>query len=45
MRDEFETTMRMMGQTDVAQLHPGLINTTTLELMIPGAVALPMAKL
>lgn len=26
MREEFETTMRMMGCTDISQLHPGLLN-------------------
>lgn len=26
MKDEFETTMRMMGCTDLSQLHPGLLN-------------------
>lgn len=26
MKDEFETTMKMMGCTDLSQLHPGLLN-------------------
>jgi hypothetical protein len=26
MREEFETTMRMMGCTDLSQLHLGLLN-------------------
>ena len=26
MQEEFETTMRMMGCTDLSQLHPGLLN-------------------
>ncbi|KAI5868107.1 FMN-dependent dehydrogenase-domain-containing protein [Durotheca rogersii] len=35
MRDEFETTMRMMGCTDLSQLHPGLLNTWELSRMVP----------
>lgn len=26
MQEEFETTMRMMGCTDLSQLNPGLLN-------------------
>jgi L-lactate dehydrogenase (cytochrome) len=26
MKDEFETTMRMMGCTELSQLNPGLLN-------------------
>ncbi|KAK1763676.1 cytochrome b2-like protein [Phialemonium atrogriseum] len=35
MKDEFETTMRMMGCTDLSQLHPGLLNTCEVDNMIP----------
>ena len=39
MKDEFDTTMRMMGCTDLSQLHPGLLNTCDVDYMIPGAGA------
>ena len=35
MKDEFETTMRMMGCTEISQLHPALLNTLQLNLIVP----------
>lgn len=39
IRDEFETTMKMMGCTDISQLHPGLLNTRDLDHMVPEATS------
>lgn len=36
MRDEFETTMRMMGCTDLTQLHPGLLNLCEVKHWVSG---------
>lgn len=36
MKDEFETTMRMMGCTDLNQLHPGLLNLSDVKHWVSG---------
>lgn len=38
LKDELETTMRLVGITDLSQAHPGLINTLDLDPLIPKAV-------
>lgn len=35
-RDEVKVTMQMLGVTDIAQLHPGLINTRDIDHLVPG---------
>ncbi|KAH8818999.1 FMN-dependent dehydrogenase-domain-containing protein [Xylogone sp. PMI_703] len=35
LRDELETTMRLMGITDLSQVHPGLVNTGAVDHLIP----------
>lgn len=35
MKDELETAMRLVGITDVAQAHPGLVNTLDVDHLIP----------
>lgn len=35
MRDEMETTMRLLGVTSVKQLHPGLLNYRDVEHLVP----------
>ena len=34
-RDEVETTLRMLGITDVNELHPGLLNTRDIDHLVP----------
>ncbi|KAF1987909.1 hypothetical protein K402DRAFT_329641 [Aulographum hederae CBS 113979] len=35
MRDELETSMRLLGITDLSQCHPGLLNTGDVDHLIP----------
>lgn len=35
MKDELETTMRLLGITDLSQAHPGLLNTLDVDHLIP----------
>ena len=44
MKDEFETTMRMMGCTDISQLHPALLNTGDVDHMIPRRREAPVIR-
>lgn len=43
-RDELETTMRMVGITDLSQVHPGLLNTRAVDHLIPDGAEHPYAK-
>ncbi|TAQ91342.1 hypothetical protein B7494_g369 [Chlorociboria aeruginascens] len=45
LKDELETTMRMMGITDLSQVHPGFLNTKAVDHLIPdGGDDHPYAK-
>ncbi|KAI9646508.1 hypothetical protein NHQ30_004501 [Ciborinia camelliae] len=45
LKDELETTMRMMGVTDISQVHPGMLNTRAVDYLIPdGEEDHPYAK-
>jgi L-lactate dehydrogenase (cytochrome) len=44
LKDELETTMRMMGVTDLSQLHPGMLNTRAVDHLIPDGEEHPYAK-
>lgn len=33
-KDELETTMKLMGVTDLSQLHPGLLNTRDIDHLV-----------
>lgn len=44
MRDEVETAMRLLGLTDLSQLHPGLVNTLGLDHLVPSTLDHPYAK-
>ncbi|GLA92367.1 hypothetical protein AtubIFM57143_007888 [Aspergillus tubingensis] len=39
MRDELETTMKLLGITDLSQAHPGLLNTLDVDHLIPNQSA------
>jgi len=43
MRDEVETTLKMLGVTDIAQLHPGLVNTLDVDHLVPTTEGHPYA--
>ncbi|KAF4620100.1 hypothetical protein G7Y89_g14722 [Cudoniella acicularis] len=44
LKDELETTMRMMGVTDLSQVHPGMLNTRAVDHLIPDREEHPYAK-
>lgn len=44
MRDELETSMKLLGITDLSQVHPGLVNTLDVDHLIPSTVDHPYAK-
>jgi L-lactate dehydrogenase (cytochrome) len=44
LQDELETTMRMMGVTDLSQVHPGMLNTRAVDHLIPDGEEHPYAK-
>ena len=44
LRDELETSMRMVGITDLSQVHPGLVNTLDVDHLIPQTLKHPYAR-
>lgn len=35
MQNELETAMRLVGITDLSQVHPGLVNTRDIDHLVP----------
>ncbi|KAG8631048.1 hypothetical protein KVT40_000188 [Elsinoe batatas] len=44
MRDEVETTMKMLGVSSVEELHPGLVNTLDVDHLVSTTEGHPYAK-
>lgn len=44
MRDEVETTMKMIGATSIDDLHPGLLSTLDVDHLVPTTEGHPYAK-
>ena len=44
LKDELETSMRLAGITDVDQAHPGLVNTSDLDYLVPNVEEHPWIK-
>ncbi|KAF2840664.1 hypothetical protein M501DRAFT_950978, partial [Patellaria atrata CBS 101060] len=44
MKDELETTMRMIGIANLSQVHPSLVNTLDIDHLVPSTVDHPYAK-
>jgi hypothetical protein len=44
LQDELETSMRLMGVTDINQLNETYVNSSRLELELPRKVALDMSN-
>jgi L-lactate dehydrogenase (cytochrome) len=44
LKNELETTMRMMGVTDLSQVHPGMSNTRAVDHLITNGEEHPYAK-
>lgn len=38
MKDELETTMRLLGMTDLSQAHPRFLNTGDIDHMVPKSI-------
>ena len=38
MKDELETSMRLLGMTDVSQAHPRYLNTCDIDGLVPESV-------
>lgn len=43
-KDELETSMRLCGITDIEQAHPGLVNTSDVNYLVPTGVEHPWVK-
>ncbi|KAF2100944.1 putative mitochondrial cytochrome b2 [Rhizodiscina lignyota] len=44
LKDELETAMKLVGITDLSQVHPGLVNTLDVDHLIPTTVGHPYAR-
>lgn len=44
LKDELETSMRMIGITDLSQVQPGLVNTLDVDPLVPTTMEHPYAK-
>jgi L-lactate dehydrogenase (cytochrome) len=38
MKDELETTIRLLGITSLDQAHPGLVNTLDIDGLVPSSM-------
>ncbi len=43
LRDELESAMRLIGITDLEQVHPGLVNTLDIDHLVPDTEGHPYA--
>ncbi|GAB7355019.1 hypothetical protein MBLNU459_g5623t1 [Dothideomycetes sp. NU459] len=44
LKDEIEVSMKMLGITDLSQVHPGLVNTLDVDHLVPTGSEHPYAK-
>ncbi|KAI9680494.1 MAG: hypothetical protein M1817_003934 [Caeruleum heppii] len=44
LRDELEVAMRLVGITDLSQVHPGLVNTLDVDHLVPTSLGHPYAR-
>lgn len=44
LKDEIEITMKMLGITDLSQVHPGLVNSLDVDHLVPTGSGHPYAK-
>jgi L-lactate dehydrogenase (cytochrome) len=45
MQDELETTMRLLGITDLSQCHPKYLNIGDVEHLIPKSLESPLPEI
>jgi L-lactate dehydrogenase (cytochrome) len=45
MKDEMETTMRLLGITDLTQCHPRYLNVGDVENLIPKSLESPFPEI
>lgn len=43
IKDELETSMRMIGITDLSQANPDYVNTADVDHLVPGSLRHPYA--
>lgn len=41
MKDEIEVSMKLLGITDLSQVHPGLVNTLDVDHLVPKGLEHP----
>lgn len=44
MKDELETAMRLNGITSLEEAHPGLVNTSDVDYLVPDSASHPYAR-
>jgi L-lactate dehydrogenase (cytochrome) len=44
IKDELETAMRLVGITDLSQVHPGLVNSGEVDHLVPAGEQHPYAR-
>lgn len=42
MKDELETSMRLLGMTDLSQAHPRFLNTCDIDHLVPKSLHEPL---
>lgn len=42
MKDELETSMRLLGMTDLSQAHPRFLNTCDIDYLVPKSLDEPL---
>lgn len=44
LKDEMESVMKLLGIKDLREVHPGLVNTSDVDHMVPSSPGHPYAK-
>lgn len=44
IKDEMESVMKLIGIKDLSQVHPGLVNTSDVDHLVPETEGHPYAK-
>ena len=44
LKDEMESVMKLLGIKNLSEVHPGLVNTSDVDRLVPSTVDHPYAK-
>ena len=44
LKDEMESVMKLIGIKDLSEVHPGLVNTSDIDHLVPSGSGHPYAK-